>query len=750
MSRDRWTLRRDASATAGPGPRGPRRCRPARRAGRASVLAPSPCGLPALTAAADRRPRRRLALRQRPAALPRRWSSPARRRRPAGSRSPRRLAGVPAARTGSSPRRSHTLRIDDRDRSWSLVVFLRRRRRGQRRGRARRPAQRRAAARARRGRGARPVWPAPRWPTADARPTCSTRSAQTFGMTPVGPARAADGGRAVVAVERRRARRGASTRAARAGRPRPARCSCAGRRCSPRTGGCSASFADAAAGRAGGPTLAERGGRGRAARGGRPDPRPPCSPRSGTTCARRSPAIKAAVSSLRQPDVDAGPPSERARAARRRSRTGADRLSAGRQPARPQPAAGRALVRVAGARWRSTRSSARALIGLGSRRPRRLDESPTTCRRSSPTPGLLERVVANLVDNARAARAGRAAVDVARGGAAATRAAARWSTTGPASTAADWDAMFAPFQRLRRPLAPAPASGSGLAIARGFAEAMGGTILAASHPRRWPDDDRRPAGAAPAGATDRRAGLTRVLVVDDDPALRARARHQPAGARLRRRRGRRRRAARSRLAAAAPAGRSSSSTSACPTSTASRCSPGCAAGPTRRSSCCRRASDAGRQGRRPRRRRRRLRHQAVRHGRAARPACGRRCAAAAPPPAQPRRRRPTRSPSTSRARRVTDADGEDVRLTPDRVAPARGAGPQPRPAGRPARSCCRRCGARLRDRDQLPAGLHGPAAPQARARRRPPAAPAHRARAWATASSPDARRDLHTWPSSGG
>ena len=106
------------------------------------------------------------------------------------------------------------------------------------------------------------------------------------------------------------------------------------------------------------------------------------------------------------------------------------------------------------------------------------------------------------------------------------------------------------------------------------------------------------------------------------------------------------------------------------------------------------ARDAeARQGRRPRRRRRRLRHQAVRHGRAARPPAGRRCAATRPGRRGGRRRdRPT-SRSTSPPSRCT-GDGERGAPHPDRVAPGRGPRPQRRQARHASASCSRRCGAR--------------------------------------------------------
>ena len=141
-----------------------------------------------------------------------------------------------------------------------------------------------------------------------------------------------------------------------------------------------------------------------------------------------------------------------------------------------------------------------------------------------------------------------------------------------------------------------------------------------------------------------------------------------------------------------------------------------------------------RQGGGPRRRRRRLRHQAVRHGRAARPAARHDPPRAGngeePPVVQLRRdgRRPRRPQGhPRRGGRTADSD---------RVAPARGAGASPRPAAQPEAAAGRGVGSGLRDRSGQPASLHGTAAPQARGRT--PRAPGTCSTnpAWATASSP--------------
>jgi len=94
-------------------------------------------------------------------------------------------------------------------------------------------------------------------------------------------------------------------------------------------------------------------------------------------------------------------------------------------------------------------------------------------------PGLLERVVANLVDNAaRHAPAGPLAVTA---GCLPDRVELRVVDRGPGVPAADRERVFAPFQRL----GDAPSGhgvGLGLAVARGLTEAMGGTLDAEDTP----------------------------------------------------------------------------------------------------------------------------------------------------------------------------------------------------------------------------------------------------------------------------
>ena len=93
-------------------------------------------------------------------------------------------------------------------------------------------------------------------------------------------------------------------------------------------------------------------------------------------------------------------------------------------------------------------------------------------------PGFLERVVANVVDNA--LRHGRGSPVTLRGSAHAQRVELRVVDAGPGVPRGQVDRLFAPFQRLgdREPRG----LGLGLSVARGFTEAMGGTLTAEDTP----------------------------------------------------------------------------------------------------------------------------------------------------------------------------------------------------------------------------------------------------------------------------
>src|SRR5882757_812103 len=93
--------------------------------------------------------------------------------------------------------------------------------------------------------------------------------------------------------------------------------------------------------------------------------------------------------------------------------------------------------------------------------------------------GLLERVVANVVDNA--LRHGRGARVAVRASAHADRVQLRVVDSGPGVPRNATDRLFVPFQRLGDRNA-AMGVGLGLSVARGFTEAMGGTLTAEDTP----------------------------------------------------------------------------------------------------------------------------------------------------------------------------------------------------------------------------------------------------------------------------
>jgi K+-sensing histidine kinase KdpD len=95
-------------------------------------------------------------------------------------------------------------------------------------------------------------------------------------------------------------------------------------------------------------------------------------------------------------------------------------------------------------------------------------------------PGLLERVVANLADNAHRYASPGSRIEV---NASSTEASVEISVVdqGPGVQEADWARMFVPFQRLHDRSTDVGV-GLGLAIARGFTEAMGGKLEPANTP----------------------------------------------------------------------------------------------------------------------------------------------------------------------------------------------------------------------------------------------------------------------------
>jgi two-component system, OmpR family, sensor histidine kinase KdpD len=99
-------------------------------------------------------------------------------------------------------------------------------------------------------------------------------------------------------------------------------------------------------------------------------------------------------------------------------------------------------------------------------------------------PGLLERVVANVVDNA-LRYAGGAPIAL-RASAYADRVELRVVDSGPGVPRRDRDELFAPFRRLNG-ASPSDRDGAsgvglGLSVARGFTEIMGGTLSAEDTP----------------------------------------------------------------------------------------------------------------------------------------------------------------------------------------------------------------------------------------------------------------------------
>ena len=145
-----------------------------------------------------------------------------------------------------------------------------------------------------------------------------------------------------------------------------------------------------------------------------------------------------------------------------------------------------------------------------------------------------------------------------------------------------------------------------------------------------------------------------------------------------------------------------------------------------------------RQGGGARRRRRRLRDQAVRHGRAARPAAGR----AAPQRPGRRGRRWSRRPTSPSTWPPSGCAGAATRSgsRPPSGASSRSWSATPGKLVSPAPAAAGGVGPAVRRGDQLPAGPHGPHPPQARARARPARATSSPSRAWATASRASPRR----------
>ena len=97
---------------------------------------------------------------------------------------------------------------------------------------------------------------------------------------------------------------------------------------------------------------------------------------------------------------------------------------------------------------------------------------PTTFLRSRTDPGLLERAIANLLDNGLVHGGGALRVEA---GTIAGRVDVRVVDRGPGIPRADRERIFEPFQRLGDPDGQVGV-GLGLAVARGFVEAIGGDL----------------------------------------------------------------------------------------------------------------------------------------------------------------------------------------------------------------------------------------------------------------------------------
>ena len=230
--------------------------------------------------------------------------------------------------------------------------------------------------------------------------------------------------------------------------------------------------------------------------------------------------IKAAVSSLRQTDVTFSPEDEAAAA-----RVGRGVRRPARRPHR-QPARHVAHPDREHLAARRTTSASRR----SSRRPGRrcwteatacAPGSTRTCPSCAPTPGLLDRVLANVLENALRHSPGRREV-VVQAGRLGDRVQIRVVDRGPGVPDEAKDADLRAVPARRRRTAGRRASGLGLAVARGLTEAMDGTL--------WAEDT--PVAGSPSSSTSRRSRppstprcgrirlVTCVLVVDDEPHIR--------------------------------------------------------------------------------------------------------------------------------------------------------------------------------------------------------------------------------------
>jgi two-component system, OmpR family, sensor histidine kinase KdpD len=118
----------------------------------------------------------------------------------------------------------------------------------------------------------------------------------------------------------------------------------------------------------------------------------------------------------------------------------------------------------------------RALVSLGDRAEGIVVDVPDSLPRVHVDPALAERALANVVDNALAWSPPEVPVRV-EGAVVGARVILRIIDQGPGIAPADRDRVFQPFQRLGDSRnRGGPGVGLGLAVARGFTEAIGGDL----------------------------------------------------------------------------------------------------------------------------------------------------------------------------------------------------------------------------------------------------------------------------------